>query len=48
MAPDICNDNLVSEDSNKNESMYVGTEGTNSDASDRLWLDGKDSIPSDW
>lgn len=29
-------------------SKHVGTDGTHSDASDRLWLDGKDSIPSDW
>ncbi|GAA2233197.1 DUF4287 domain-containing protein [Rarobacter faecitabidus] len=27
---------------------HVGTGGAHSDASDRLWLDGKDSIPADW
>lgn len=29
-------------------SKHVGTSGTHSDASDRLWLDGKDSMPADW
>lgn len=29
-------------------SKHVGTGGTHSDASDRLWLDGKASMPSDW
>lgn len=29
-------------------SKHVGTDGTHSDASDRLWLDGKDSMPADW
>ena len=28
-------------------SKHIGTDGTHSDASDRLWLDGKDSIPLD-
>lgn len=27
---------------------HVGTGGAHTDASDRLWLDGKDSIPADW
>lgn len=27
---------------------HVGSEGSHADASDRLWLDGKDSIPADW
>lgn len=27
---------------------HVGTDGTHRDASDRLWLDGKDSRPADW
>ena len=26
---------------------HVGTSGTHRDASDRLWLDGKDSLPAD-
>lgn len=26
---------------------HVGTDGTHRDASDRLWLDGKDSRPAD-
>ena len=29
-------------------SKHVDSGGTHSDESDRLWLDGKDSIPSDW
>ncbi|MFJ3408149.1 DUF4287 domain-containing protein [Promicromonospora sp. NPDC090134] len=29
-------------------SKHVGTSGTHRDASDRLWLDGKDSRPADW
>ena len=29
-------------------SKHVGTDGAHSDASDRLWLDGKDSKPADW
>lgn len=29
-------------------SKHVGSEGSHADASDRLWLDGKDSIPADW
>lgn len=29
-------------------SKHVGTDGTHSDKSDRLWLDGKDSMPGDW
>lgn len=29
-------------------SKHVGTDGTHSDKSDRLWLDGKASMPSDW
>lgn len=29
-------------------SKHLGTGGTHSDASDRLWLDGKDSKPADW
>lgn len=29
-------------------SKHVGTGGTHSDAADRLWLDGKDSMPADW
>lgn len=29
-------------------SKHVGTEGAHSDASDRLWLDGKESMPADW
>ena len=27
---------------------HVGSTGAHADASDRLWLDGKDSIPADW
>lgn len=27
---------------------HVGSAGTHRDASDRLWLDGKDSRPADW
>lgn len=27
---------------------HVGSGGTHNDASDRLWLDGKDSMPADW
>ncbi|WP_062526909.1 DUF4287 domain-containing protein [Demequina rhizosphaerae] len=27
---------------------HVGSGGTHADASDRLWLDGKDSRPADW
>ncbi|WP_020014091.1 DUF4287 domain-containing protein [Promicromonospora sukumoe] len=27
---------------------HVGSTGTHRDASDRLWLDGKDSRPADW
>lgn len=27
---------------------HVGSGGTHSDASDRLWLDGKESMPADW
>lgn len=27
---------------------HVDSGGTHSDASNRLWLDGKDSIPADW
>lgn len=27
---------------------HVGTTGSHRDASDRLWLDGKDSRPADW
>lgn len=27
---------------------HVGTGGTHNDASDRLWLDGKASMPTDW
>jgi len=29
-------------------SKHVGSGGSHSDASDRLWLDGKDSRPADW
>lgn len=29
-------------------SKHVGSGGTHADASDRLWLDGKDSKPTDW
>lgn len=29
-------------------SKHVGSTGTHADASDRLWLDGKDSRPVDW
>src|SRR4051794_27137204 len=29
-------------------SKHVDSGGTHSDASDKLWLDGKDSIPTDW
>lgn len=29
-------------------SKHVGTDGVHSDASDRLWLDGKASMPTDW
>lgn len=29
-------------------SKHVDSGGTHSDASDRLWLDGKESIPADW
>lgn len=29
-------------------SKHVGIDGTHSDASDRLWLDGKESMPIDW
>ncbi|WP_062311661.1 DUF4287 domain-containing protein [Demequina rhizosphaerae] len=28
--------------------QHVGSGGTHADASDRLWLDGKDSRPADW
>lgn len=27
---------------------HVGSGGAHADASDRLWLDGKDSLPADW
>ena len=27
---------------------HVGSSGSHRDANDRLWLDGKDSIPADW
>ncbi|GAA1723648.1 DUF4287 domain-containing protein [Isoptericola hypogeus] len=27
---------------------HVGSSGSHRDASDRLWLDGKDTIPADW
>ncbi|WP_062464576.1 DUF4287 domain-containing protein [Demequina soli] len=27
---------------------HVNSGGTHSDPSDRLWLDGKDSMPADW
>lgn len=29
-------------------SRHVGSGGTHADASDRLWLDGKASMPADW
>lgn len=29
-------------------SKHVGTGGTHNDAKDRLWLDGKESMPADW
>ncbi|GAA1979631.1 DUF4287 domain-containing protein [Isoptericola halotolerans] len=29
-------------------SKHVGSDGAHRDASDRLWLDGKDSRPDDW
>lgn len=29
-------------------SKHVGSTGSHADASDRLWLDGKDSRPEDW
>lgn len=29
-------------------SKHVGASGTHADASDRLWLDGKASMPTDW
>lgn len=29
-------------------SKHVGSKGSHADASDRLWLDGKDSKPEDW
>lgn len=29
-------------------SKHVDSGGTHSDASDRLWLDGKESMPADW
>ncbi|WP_435737257.1 DUF4287 domain-containing protein [Cellulosimicrobium sp. PMB13] len=29
-------------------SKHVGTDGAHSDASDRLWLDGKATKPADW
>ncbi|MCO5215521.1 MAG: DUF4287 domain-containing protein [Thermomicrobiales bacterium] len=29
-------------------SKHIGSEGSHADASDRLWLDGKDNIPTDW
>ena len=29
-------------------SKHVGSGGTHSDESDRLWLGGKDSKPADW
>lgn len=29
-------------------SKHVGSTGSHADASDRLWLDGKDSKPTDW
>lgn len=27
---------------------HVGSDGTHSDKSDTLWLDGKESMPTDW
>lgn len=27
---------------------HVGSDGTHADATDRLWLDGKASMPKDW
>ncbi len=27
---------------------HVGSSGSHADASDRLWLDGKDTRPADW
>lgn len=29
-------------------SKHVGSGGTHADASDRLWLDGKATMPADW
>jgi hypothetical protein len=29
-------------------SKHVGSTGTHADASDRLWLDGKATMPKDW
>jgi hypothetical protein len=29
-------------------SKHVGSTGTHADASDRLWLDGKATMPEDW
>lgn len=29
-------------------SKHVGTGGTHSDDKDKLWLDGKESMPADW
>lgn len=29
-------------------SKHLGTDGTHADASDRLWLDGKATMPADW
>ncbi len=30
------------------DATHVGSGGTHADASDRLWLDGKDARPADW
>ncbi|WP_324653939.1 DUF4287 domain-containing protein [Georgenia sp. H159] len=27
---------------------HVGSDGSHADASDRLWLDGKESMPAEW